>query len=99
MNLLAILTDNKKALNQIYNTAVGERTTILELFQLIRKFLSKYDKRISEIEVLFSNKIEGDVPHSLASIDKAKKLLKYNPEVKTIEGLQETVKWFIENKK
>lgn len=99
MNLLALSSEDSKALNQIYNTAVGERTTILELYNMIRGFLLEYNNEIGEIEVNFGKPVEGDVPHSLASIDKAQKLLNYKPNVKILEGLNKTVKWFYENKK
>jgi len=97
MNLLALSTNDEKALNQVYNTAVGERTTIYELFKIIRGLLSKYNKDIGNIEASFGPAVEGDVPHSLASIEKGQKLLNYNPEVNTMEGLTRTVKWFYEN--
>ncbi len=99
MNLLAISIENEKALNQVYNTAVGERTTILELYNIIRDLLSNYNNEISNIQVKFGKAVEGDVPHSLASIEKAKLLLDYKPRVKTYEGLEKTVKWFYENTK
>ena len=99
MNLLAISTTDNDALNQIYNTAVGERTSILELFKLIKEFLCIKDINVDKIKVRFGDSIEGDVPHSLASIKKAKKLLNYNPKIKTIDGLKKTVEWFYNNKK
>ncbi|MDC0479696.1 SDR family oxidoreductase [Flavobacteriaceae bacterium] len=99
MNLLAISTMDNDALNQIYNTAVGERTSILELFKLIKEFLCNKDINVDKIKVSFGDSIEGDVPHSLASIKKAQKLLNYNPKIKTIDGLKKTVEWFYNNKK
>ena len=99
MNLLAISTTDNDALNQIYNTAVGERTSILELFKLIKEFLCIKDINVDKIKVRFGDSIEGDVPHSLASIKKAQKLLNYNPKIKTIDGLKKTVEWFYNNKK
>ena len=99
MNLLAISIENEKALNQVYNTAVGERITILELYNIIRDLLSNYNNEISNIHVKFGKAVEGDVPHSLASIEKAKLLLGYRPDVKILKGLDKTVKWFYENSK
>ena len=99
MNLLALSTEDEKALNQVYNTALGERTTILELYNIIRDLLSNYNNEISNIQVKFGKAIHGDVPHSLASIEKAKLLLNYKPDVRIHEGLDKTVKWFYENKK
>tara|TARA_B110000027_G_C16068673_1_gene277960 strand:- start:200 stop:1201 length:1002 start_codon:yes stop_codon:yes gene_type:complete len=94
MNLLAIISTNKKALNQVYNTAVGERTSILDLYNLLRESLGKYDSNILKIEPFFGNTRGGDVPHSLASIEKAKRLLNYEPSIKIFNGLQKTVDWF-----
>ena len=98
MNLLALSVEDEKALNQVYNTAVGERTTILELYNIIRNLLSNYNNEINNIQVKFGKPVEGDVPHSLASIEKAKLFLGYKPDVKIYEGLDKTVKWFYENK-
>ena len=97
MNLLAITSKNKASINQVYNTAVGERTSILNLFHILRENLKIYDPYISKVEPIFGALRPGDVPHSLASIDKAKNLLNYNPLVKTSEGLKLTVDWFYQS--
>ena len=97
MNLLAITSKNKASINQVYNTAVGERTSILNLFHILRENLKIYDPYISKVEPIFGAIRPGDVPHSLASIDKAKNLLDYNPLVKTSEGLKLTVDWFYQS--
>lgn len=97
MNLLALNTDNNKAINQVYNTAVGERTTILELFNIIKTLLIEYDPKINDIQVKFGEQMSGDIPHSLASIEKAINLLNYNPKVNTNDGLKDTVQWFYKN--
>ncbi|MGA9325320.1 MAG: SDR family oxidoreductase [Salegentibacter sp.] len=97
MNLLALTSDNKEAVNQVYNTAVGDRTNLVELTQLLRKFLSKYDSKIAEVEVKHGPNRPGDIPHSLASIEKAKKLLGYEPEFRIADGLEEAVEWYWEN--
>ena len=81
-------------MNNVYNTAVGESTTIMELFELIKSFLEKYDKNISNIKPIFGNIREGDVPHSLASIDKAKYFLDYNPTSFINDGLKESIDWY-----
>jgi UDP-N-acetylglucosamine 4-epimerase len=94
MNLLALTTSKKESLNQVYNTAVGDRTTILELFNKIKENLLFYDKSYSEINPKFGSVREGDVPHSKASIEKAKALLDYNPKLKISSGLKLTVDWF-----
>ena len=97
MNLLALNTDNNKAINQVYNTAVGERTTILELFNIIKTLLIEYDPKINDIQVKFGEQMSGDIPHSWASIEKAINLLNYNPKVNTNDGLKDTVQWFYKN--
>ena len=79
MNELAMLTQNKAAINQVYNTAVGDRMTIKEMAELIRAGLAKFDEKVSEVEILFGPTRAGDIPHSQASIEKARKLLNYNP--------------------
>ena len=76
MNMLALLTENVDAVNQIYNTACGERTTLNQLVSYLREYLSKFDSEIAKIEPTYGSNRVGDIPHSLACVDKAKKLLK-----------------------
>lgn len=97
MNLLAISTENPDAINQIYNTAYGERTTLNQLCTYLKEFLSDFDKEISKIEPTHGPNRLGDIPHSLACIDKAKKLLGYAPEYNMRDGLKEAVKWYWKN--
>lgn len=97
MNLLALTTENKEALNQVYNTAVGDRTNLRELTQLLKKHLSEYDPEIANVEVKHGPYRAGDIPHSLASVDKAKNLLGYDPQYKIEDGLKEAVEWYWEN--
>jgi UDP-N-acetylglucosamine 4-epimerase len=97
MNVLAITTDNEKALNQIYNTAVGDRTTIMQMAELLKTYLSKYDPKIIDLDIKNGPNRKGDVPHSLASIEKAQGLLSYQPTHEFKEGLKEAVKWYWEN--
>ena len=99
MNLLAITSENPDALNQVYNTAVGDRTTIKDMAELLKKYLSEYDAKISEVEILHGPNRQGDVPHSLASIEKAEKNLGYQPTHKFTQGLKEAVDWYWENLK
>ena len=99
MNLLALTTDNDQALNEIYNTAVGDRTNLLELTGLLKKYLSAYDPQISDIEIKHGPKRPGDIPHSLASIEKANKLLCYEPEFQIERGIKEAVDWYWRNLK
>ena len=97
MNLLAITTENEAALNEVYNTAVGDRTTIKSMTEDIRTFLSAYDSKISEVEIKHGSNRKGDIPHSLASIEKAKQNLNYQPTHIFKEGLQEAVDWYWDN--
>ena len=97
MNELAMLTDNPNAVNTVYNTAVGDRTTLNELVSLLRKTLSVYDPGIANIEIKHGPEREGDIPHSLASIEKAKRMLGYVPSHGIKKGLEEAVKWYWKN--
>lgn len=97
MNERAMLTDNPEAVNTVYNTAFGERTTLNDLTKHLKKYLSVYDRSIADIPVIHGPNRAGDVPHSLASIDKAKKLLGYNPEYSFADGLQKAVEWYWDN--
>lgn len=90
MNLLCLTTENKEALNQVYNTAAGERTSLLKLVELLKKKLSKYDPEIKNVEIKFGPERKGDVPHSLASIEKAKKFLNYEKICLIIYGINRT---------
>ena len=97
MNLLAITTYNEAALNEVYNTAVGDRTTLVQLTQLLKKYLSEYDPKIANVEVKHGPNRMGDIPHSLASVKKAKDFLGYNPKYNIETGLREAVKWYWNN--
>ena len=97
LNLLALTTDNKAALNQVFNTAVGEQTTLLELVSLLKEYLSQYDGQIAKVDIKHGPNRPGDIPHSLASVDKAKRLLGYEPTHDIRTGLQEAVKWYWKN--
>lgn len=99
MNLLAIETSNSEAINQVYNTAFGERTTLNQLVDYLKEFLSVYDDEIKNITATHGSYRTGDIPHSLANINKAQKLLGYNPHYSVRDGLKEAVKWYYENLK
>lgn len=99
MNELALLSQNPESINTVYNTAFGERTTLNELVHSLKEFLSEYDTAIENVPILFGKERVGDVPHSLASIEKAKKLLAYQPKFSMRDGLKETVKWYWMNRK
>ena len=97
MNMLALTTQNPEAVNQVYNTAFGERTTLNELAGYLKEFLSEFDSEIARVEILHGPNRMGDIPHSLACIDKAKRLLGYKPRYCMRDGLREAVKWYWEN--
>lgn len=99
MNLLALTSDNSASVNQVYNTAFGERTTLNDLVSNLKEYLSDFDPKIADVEVIYGDYRKGDVPHSLASIDKAKKLLEYQPKHSMKEGLKKAVKWYWDNLK
>ena len=99
MNLLALETISSEAVNQVYNTAFGERTTLNQLVDYLKEFLSDFDPEIANIEILHGPNRIGDIPHSLACIDKAKALLNYTPQYSMRNGLKEAVAWYWENLK
>ena len=97
INKLALFTNRKEALNEVYNVAYGESSTLNELFFEIRNNLAKFDKSIVDIVPKYGPFRKGDIPHSLASINKAKSLLGYSPSFSLKSGLEETVKWYFDN--
>jgi UDP-N-acetylglucosamine 4-epimerase len=99
MNELAITTQNNDAVNTVYNTAFGDRTTLNDMVFYLKKYLSDFDSAIANVEIIYGPNRVGDIPHSLASIEKAKKLLNYNPQYSFKDGLKEAVNWYWENLK
>ncbi|WP_396189270.1 SDR family oxidoreductase [Flavobacterium sp.] len=99
MNERAMLTVNPAAINTVYNTAVGDRTTLNDLVKYLKEYLSAYDAEIAGVEVVHGPNRLGDIPHSLASVEKAKALLGYEPTHTTDQGLKEAVAWYWENLK
>ena len=99
MNVLAMLTDNEKAVNTVYNVALGNRIDLNNLVALLKKYLSQFNPKIMDVNIIYGPSREGDVPHSLASIEKAKKMLGYKPTHNLEEGLKEAVDWYWENLK
>ncbi len=89
-NLKAALIQNTKSLNQVYNIAFGDKTSLNKLFELIKSEL----KITPDVEPIYKDFREGDVRHSHADIRKAKKNLGYNPEHSIFEGIKKTVSWF-----
>lgn len=90
-NINSLFISNREALNNVYNIAYGESTSLIQLFEYIKAISG------NDITPIFSSYREGDVAHSLADISKAKQLLKYNPAVSIKEGLQKTYEWYKNN--
>ena len=95
--MLALTTTHPEAVNQIYNTAFGERTTLNQLADYLREYLGEFDEEIKAIEPTHGPNRVGDIPHSLACVDKAKRLLGYAPKFSMKDGLREAVKWYWNN--
>ena len=94
MNELAALTKNKSAINQVFNTAYGESSTLNELILYLKQNLATYDTEIETINPIYGPERKGDIPHSLASIEKAKTELNYNPKYALKDGLKEAIEWY-----
>ncbi len=99
MNLLALKTNNPDAINTVYNTAFGERNTLNQLVKYLKEFLAEYDDQIPTVSTIHAANRIGDIPHSLASIEKAKSMLGYHPKYSLRDGLKEAVHWYWENLK
>jgi UDP-N-acetylglucosamine 4-epimerase len=99
MNERAINIDNQLAINTVYNTAVGDRTTLNQLVGYLKEFLSYKDVGIANVEIKYGPNRKGDIPHSLASIEKARQLLSYEPTHNIRDGLKEAVDWYWDNLK
>lgn len=91
-NLLSLFTENKEAVNKVYNIACGHQTSLNELFNCLK------NEAGSMLQPIHGPERKGDVKHSLADITKAKTLLGYNPEISVKEGLQKTFQWYKEHK-
>lgn len=96
-NQLAALTENKAALNNVYNIACGAMITLNELYAILIELLSEHYKDIRNIKPEYAATRKGDIKDSLASIEKAKTLLGYSPEYNVRSGLKKSVQWYIRN--
>jgi len=97
MNQLAATTENPEAVNTVYNTAFGERTTLNELFEALRNAMAESVPSIAKIKATYGENRLGDIPHSLADISKARTLLGYDPQYSISQGLDEAAEWYVEN--
>ena len=92
-----MLLQNPKAINTVYNVAFGDRNTLNDLMGYLKEYLSSFDPNIASVAVINGPNRVGDIPHSHASVQKAKDLLNYNPQFSLQQGLKEAVKWYWEN--
>jgi len=101
-NQLAAITPDDKLYttttkHEVFNVAFGERTDLNQLFDILQENLSNFDSKIKELKTIHGPNRAGDIPHSLASIDKARRLLGYNPNFSVRDGLKEASGWYWEN--
>lgn len=99
MNELAMTTTQPEAINTVFNTAFGDRNTLNDLVGYLKAYLGEYDENIKNIPIEYGPNRAGDIPHSLASIDKAQRLLGYAPQFSLQQGLKEAVGWYWEHLK
>ena len=92
-NILSLFTENKNALNQVYNIAFGQKTSLLQLVELLNKIAG------TNLQAVHKPNRQGDISHSLADISKAKSLLNYAPQFSVEQGLQQTMEWYKNNLK
>ena len=95
INIQALLTQNESAINEIYNVACGEATSLNSLFHMLRDELALLEPSVKAIEPIHEKIRVGDIPHSLASIEKAQALLAYQPTTNVEEGIKKSVAWYL----
>ena len=83
--------------NQIYNVACGKRKSLNQLFEAIRKNAADLGVNCRKLKPVFGQSRSGDIPHYLASLEKARKLLEYEPLVQFDEGIKQTIRWHLNN--
>lgn len=93
-NELAATTTNPEAENTVFNVAFGESNSLNDLTKEIIKHLSVFDPKIAEVKIEYSGERQGDIRDSLASIEKARHILGYNPEFDVHKGLEQAIKWY-----
>ena len=96
-NHLAGSTQNKDALNKVFNIACGDQSILLDLVENLRLLLSNFDSKIAIVKITHGPERVGDVKHSLASIEKAQTLLNYQPTHNVSKGLNEAIEWYWNN--
>jgi UDP-N-acetylglucosamine 4-epimerase len=96
-NLLSALVEDPAATNQAYNVALGEQTSLNELFEMIRLLIAPRMPQVRNVRAVYREPRKGDVRFSQADIAKAKKLLGFRPSHRVLEGLEKTVDWYAAN--
>jgi UDP-N-acetylglucosamine 4-epimerase len=96
-NLLAATTSNPQALNQVYNVALGEKTTLNELLKMIQIALRQLDPNLPEQTALYRDFRPGDIRHSLSSTNKARSLLGFEPSHSVEQGMALAMDWYRAN--
>lgn len=96
-NNLAAMVENPAALNQVYNVACGDSVNLNEMTAMLRSYLAGHDPKIATVDPKHGPTRAGDIPHSMASIGKAVRLLGYKPRVLFSEGLGHAVEWYVDN--
>ena len=95
INILAAMSSNEESINQVYNVALNDKTSLNELYKMIQNKLIQRVQGIKKKQPIYRDFRPGDVRHSQASIEKAKKLLSYKPKYKISDGLDEAISWYI----
>ena len=95
MNIRAALSTSPEAINTVYNVAYGQKTTLNELVNSLKDNLSSHDPEIRKVKIIYGPLRNGDIPHSLASIDRARQLLNYSPRFSIESGLQQAINFYI----
>ncbi len=88
---------NQSTLNEVFNVASGENISLSQLAELLKSYLSEFDPQIAKLEIGYGPTRRGDIPHSLASVEKSGLLLGYYPVVKISEGLKQVCEWYWKN--
>jgi UDP-N-acetylglucosamine 4-epimerase len=96
MNLLAATSEDSRIAGEVFNVAVGERTTLNRLYELLREILSPHFDHVRSASPVYRDFRPGDIRHSLADTGRAKDLVGYNPEIRIEEGLKAAMPWYIE---
>lgn len=92
-------SSNLEAISEVFNVAYGERTSLNQLAQILKANLAKFDSEIADIIFKMGKGRNGDVPHSLASLQKGKIILNYDPKYSVKQGLEEACGWYWKNLK